>query len=289
MRRRLGGPASKVEPSRAQAEELEDLEDSSKSLKPVIRTWQRGLVQMGFVGAMRFATVVLGLVSLKNIAASFTETIKASAPFFTVVIAYFMLGERTPLRVVVSLAPVALGLIMVSYTELSFNIIGFSAAVATNVIECVQNVFSKNLLAQDYTASQLQFYTSLTALVLQAPIFLYSFELEEKSSASVSANSTGVDSGPAEFELTHSTAALLWIDGVLYHLQSVVAYVVMSYLSPVTVSVVNTLKRALLIWISVLVFGNQVTLGAGMGTVVCLLGALWYNFARQQQNQPNSK
>eukprot|EP00434_Breviolum_minutum_P026882 symbB.v1.2.023763.t1/scaffold2144.1/size88043/3 len=44
---------------------------------------------------------------------------------------------------------------------------------------------------------------------------------------------------------------LLWIDGVLYHVQSVIAYVVMSYLSPVTVSVVNTLKRALIICISI--------------------------------------
>merc|ERR1719469_1090604 len=136
---------------------------------------------MSFVGMMRFATVVLGLVSLNNVAASFTETIKASAPFFTVVIAFLMLGERTSGKVLLSLLPVAAGLVMVSYTELSFNIIGFSAAVATNVIECVQNVFSKRLLAREYSASQLQFYTSLTALVLQAPIFVYSLDFSKPS------------------------------------------------------------------------------------------------------------
>merc|ERR1711879_553977 len=83
------------------------------------------------------------------------------------------------------------------------------------------------------------------------------------------------------FILDSRTLLLLWVDGVLYHLQSVVAYVVMSYLSPVTVSVVNTLKRALLIWISVLVFGNRVTPMAKLGTVICLVGALSYNIARQ--------
>lgn len=258
--------------------------------KAVVSTWQRSFAQIGFVGAMRFATVILGLVSLKNIAASFTETIKASAPFFTVVIAFLMLGERTSLKVVASLMPVALGLVMVSYTELSFNIIGFSAAVATNVIECVQNVFSKRLLAREYSASQLQFYTSLTALVLQAPIFVYSYKYSAGQSAVAGedsgANATALDAvAPPEFEWTRGTIALLWIDGVLYHLQSVVAYVVMSYLSPVTVSVVNTLKRALIIGISVLVFQNKVTPGAAMGTGLCLLGALWYNFARQQQTQ----
>jgi solute carrier family 35 protein E2 len=37
------------------------------------------------VGAMRFATVILGLVGLKYVPISFVETVKSSAPFFTVV------------------------------------------------------------------------------------------------------------------------------------------------------------------------------------------------------------
>ena len=45
------------------------------------------LACMSLVGLMRVATVMLGLVSLKYVAVSFTETIKASAPFFTVVFA----------------------------------------------------------------------------------------------------------------------------------------------------------------------------------------------------------
>jgi len=266
--------------------------------------WQQSLAQMSIVGAMRFATVVLGLVSLKYVAASFTETIKASAPFFTVIVAYLMLGETSSLAVISSLVPVAGGLVLVSYTELSFNIIGFGAAISTNIIECVQNVFSKRLLTRDYTPVQLQFYTSLTALVLQAPMFFLSHEdslfsqikaaetnttgmvwLANGSMATLSTVSVVGDESvvnPWTASLSHKHLALLWIDGVLYHLQSVAAYVVMSHLSPVTVSVVNTVKRALLIWISVWVFGNQITPLAGLGTAICLSGALCYNFARQQ-------
>lgn len=273
-----------------------DLEDRPPASKVALtKRWRKSLLQMGLVGAMRFATVVLGLVSLKHIAASFTETIKASAPFFTVVIAYLMLGERTSLQVVASLVPVAGGLIMVSFTELSFEWIGFSAAVATNVIECVQNVFSKRLLARDYSPQQLQFYTSLTALVLQAPIFVWNAvdspptpsrgfshgDLQLQGSRQPILSGGAPSFEPPTFVLDRSTLALLWIDGVLYHLQSVVAYVVMSHLSPVTVSVVNTLKRAILIWISVLVFGNQVTNMSKLGTLICLLGALCYNYLRQ--------
>lgn len=43
----------------------------------------------------RFTTVVLGLVSLKNVAVSFAETVKSSAPIFTVIMSRLILGEYT--------------------------------------------------------------------------------------------------------------------------------------------------------------------------------------------------
>lgn len=41
----------------------------------------------------RFLTVVLGLVALNYVAVSFTETIKSSAPLFTVLISRCLLGN----------------------------------------------------------------------------------------------------------------------------------------------------------------------------------------------------
>lgn len=43
----------------------------------------------------RFTTVVLGLISLKNVAVSFAETVKSSAPLFTVIMSRLILGEYT--------------------------------------------------------------------------------------------------------------------------------------------------------------------------------------------------
>ncbi len=45
------------------------------------------------VGGLRFTTVLLGLVALQYVAVSFTETVKSSAPAFTVVISRILLGE----------------------------------------------------------------------------------------------------------------------------------------------------------------------------------------------------
>ena len=45
----------------------------------------------------------------------------------------------------------------------------------------------------------------------------------------------------------------------------------------------NTLKRALLIWFSVVIFGNPVTLLSAVGTATVLLGVLCYNRAQQSE------
>ena len=41
----------------------------------------------------RFTTLVLGLTSLNYVAVSFIETIKSSAPIFTVIIAAIFIGK----------------------------------------------------------------------------------------------------------------------------------------------------------------------------------------------------
>ena len=57
---------------------------------------------------------------------SFTETVKSSAPIFTVLITRVVIGETTSLIVNLSLIPIMGGLALASMTELSFHILGFA-------------------------------------------------------------------------------------------------------------------------------------------------------------------
>lgn len=64
-----------------------------------IRKWRFlrfiALLTLSSIPPARFITVVLGLVSLKNVAVSFAETVKSSAPIFTVIMSRLILGEYT--------------------------------------------------------------------------------------------------------------------------------------------------------------------------------------------------
>ncbi|XP_059490914.1 solute carrier family 35 member E2B-like [Neocloeon triangulifer] len=220
---------------------------------------------MLLVGCTRFMTVILGLVALNYVAVSFTETIKSSAPMFTVIISRFLLGEKTGLYVNLSLIPVMTGLALCSANELSFNMKGFIAAMATNLTECLQNVYSKMLISGDqfkYTPAELQFYTSMASVVVQIPASLLF-----------------VDIDIVTHETDHTLLSLFLLNGLFFHFQSITAYVLMDYISPVTHSVANTAKRAFLIWLSVILFGNPVTVLSGLGTCTVMVGVLLYNRA----------
>ncbi|KAJ8257610.1 hypothetical protein GJAV_G00187660 [Gymnothorax javanicus] len=224
------------------------------------------LMIMLFVGLMRFSTVVLGLVSLKNVAVSFAETVKSSAPLFTVIMSRLILGEYTGLWVNLSLFPIMAGLALCTATEISFNVLGFSAALSTNIMDCLQNV-----LLFLHNPPELQFFTSAAATVMLIPawIFMLDLPLIGKSGRS--------------FHINQDVMVLLLFAGVLFHLQSVTAYALMGRISPVTFSVASTVKHALSIWLSVIVFGNRITLLSAMGTVLVIIGVMLYNKARRSQ------
>jgi solute carrier family 35 protein E2 len=175
---------------------------------------------MVLVGLMRFGAVMLGLLALSLLAVSFTETVKSSAPFVTVVFSFIILGERTRCIETLALLPIVVGLALCSFTEASFNVLGFSAAMATNCVDVMQNVYSKKLMKY-YTATELQFYATCSALVIQIPFWFYQNGI----------SGLGV---PPMF-----TIGYLFVDGLFFYLQSITAYGVVALVSPVTMSVVS--------------------------------------------------
>lgn len=222
---------------------------------------------MAFVGLTRFLVVFLSLLSLEYVAVSFTETVKSSAPIFTVLMSWLLLGERNGVKVIFSLIPIVLGLCMCSHYEASYNFIGFVAAMATNLTECLQFVLSKKTLSGDInktTPAEFQFYSCLMSLLVQTPICLYFMDYRQAY------NNTTLLSG-----------VWMLLNGLMYHYQTMTAWVLMEYVSSVTHSVCNTVKRAIAIWLSVWFYGNPVSLLGGLGTVLVTIGVLLYNRAKQ--------
>ncbi|KFM78947.1 Solute carrier family 35 member E2, partial [Stegodyphus mimosarum] len=222
---------------------------------------------MLLVGSLRFSTLILGLIALWFVPVSFAETVKSSAPVFTVFLAWLLMGEKTSWLVCLSLIPVMGGLALCSANELSFNAAGFVAAMATNLSECLQNVSSKKLISNEkhcYSPPELQFYTSMASVCVQIPTLILMMDISQFHA-----------------NVSSKMVTLLVLNGISFHCQSITEYTLLGYISPVTHSVANTVKRALLIWLSVITFGNKVTFLGGLGTTIVIFGVFGYNKAKQ--------
>jgi solute carrier family 35, member E1 len=88
-------------------------------------------------------------MSLGMVAVSFTHTIKAMEPIFSVVLSVLFLGDTPHPLVLLTLLPIIGGVIGASVTEASFNWPGFLSAMGSNVTFQSRNVFSKKFMTPD--------------------------------------------------------------------------------------------------------------------------------------------
>ena len=104
----------------------------------------------------------------------------------------------------------------------------------------IQNVLSKKILSFQnvtYNPGEIQFHTGIASIIAQIPTFL------------LFATWKGYE------DMTNIQMFLSYlVNGICFHFQTISGIALMEAISPVTHSVVNTLKRAVLIWVSVIIF-----------------------------------
>lgn len=208
-------------------------------------------------------------MSLGKVAVSFTHTIKAMEPFFSVLFSALFLGQAPSILILGSLVPVVGGVVLASMTEVSFNWIGFWSAMASNVTNQSRNVFSKKLLAdKEETLDDINLFSIMTVMsfLLSVPLMLYVDGIKFSPSY---LQSTGVNLQ----ELCLKAA----IAGTCFHFYQQVSYSLLARISPVTHSVANSVKRVVVIVSSVIFFRTPISPINAFGTALALVGVFLYS------------
>ncbi|KMT10604.1 hypothetical protein BVRB_5g117240 [Beta vulgaris subsp. vulgaris] len=257
----------------------------------VIFMWMFNLYKKPKVSAGQLAAIVpLAMVhtlgnlftnmSLGKVAVSFTHTIKAMEPFFSVILSAAFLGETPTPWVVLSLLPIVGGVALASVTEASFNWAGFWSAMASNVTNQSRNVLSKKVMVKkEESMDNITLFSIITVMsfILLAPAAVFM---------------EGVKFTPTYLEAAGVNVQQLYTRSLLaalcFHAYQQVSYMILQRVSPVTHSVGNCVKRVVVITSSVLFFKTPVSLINALGTGVALAGVFLYSRVKRIKAKPKA-
>ncbi|XP_077221411.1 triose phosphate/phosphate translocator, non-green plastid, chloroplastic-like [Tasmannia lanceolata] len=208
-------------------------------------------------------------MSLGKVAVSFTHTIKAMEPFFSVLFSAMFLGEIPSPWVVSSLVPIVGGVVLASFTETSFNWAGFSSAMASNVTNQSRNVLSKKLMiSKGESLDNINLFSVITIMsfFLLAPVAFFVDGIKVTPSYLQSA---GLN--------VNEVYMRSLIAGLCFHAYQQFSYMILGKVSPVTHSVGNCVKRVVVIVTSILFFRTPVSPINSIGTGIALAGVFLYS------------
>ncbi|OIW15398.1 hypothetical protein TanjilG_15781 [Lupinus angustifolius] len=219
-------------------------------------------------------------MSLGKVAVSFTHTIKAMEPFFSVILSAMFMGERPTPWVVGSLVPIVGGVALASITEASFNWAGFWSAMASNVTNQSRNVLSKKVMVKKED--------SMDNITLFSIITVMSFFLLAPAAVFLE----GVKFTPAYLESAGLNVRQVYIRSLLaalcFHAYQQVSYMILQRVSPVTHSVGNCVKRVVVIVSSVIFFKTAVSPVNAFGTAIALTGVFLYSRVKRIKSKPKT-
>ncbi|KAI0451885.1 triose-phosphate transporter [Xylaria acuta] len=226
-----------------------------------------------------------------KIPVSMVHTVKGLSPLFTVFAYRYFFDIRYSRATYYSLIPLTLGVTLACSSNHTFKgeIVGILYALAATVIFVTQNIFSKRLFNEAAKAEaegeeaksrkldklNLLCYSSGLAFLLTSPIWFWG-EGVGLIRDFVQDGSLDLSAKPNTFDHGRLTLEFLF-NGTFHFGQNILAFVLLSLVSPVTYSVASLIKRVWVIVVAILWFGNPTTPVQAVGIALTFLGLYLYD------------
>jgi len=232
---------------------------------------------------------LLSSYATSKIPVSLVHTIKGMSPLFTVLAYRMVFRIRYKRATYLSLIPLTVGVMLACSTDFSTNFWGISAAFVATLVFVSQNIFSKKLFTESARAEvdgqshhsrkldklNLLCYCSVGAFMLSAPVWIYTEGVEllrdlwSDGSLSLSPKKGALDHGALVLEFV--------FNGFFHFVQNIMAFVLLSMLSPVSYSVASLIKRVWVIVLAVIWFRSSTTSIQLIGIALTCVGLYLYD------------
>jgi solute carrier family 35, member E1 len=232
---------------------------------------------------------ILNSEAMSKIPVSLVHTIKGLSPLMTVFAYRTFYDHRYPLSIYLSLIPLTVGVVMACSASFKGNFTGLLYAFGSAILFVTQNIVSKKIFNEAAKAEadgtpagrrkpdklNLLCYSSAIALILTFPIWLWS---EGTDLMRDYLHDGSIDLRDRPGALDHGRLTLEFLFNGTFHFgQSLVAFVLLGMVSPVTYSVASLIKRVAVIIFAIVWFHNPMTRIQGAGFILTFLGLYLYD------------
>jgi hypothetical protein len=190
-----------------------------------------------------------------------------------------------------TLIPICLGVILIVYDNFTLNLTGILSAFAANIASSLRIVFYKTKLKDSSSLSissskllQISPYTTylnvgFVSFCVYAPAYLLKSLVVNFSISSYSWTNDEISSQAVQlYEYLIVGASFTFICNLFMLL-------VLANVSPVSLSIINILKRVFIVFSSMIVFSTRVTFVQWTGMVLVNLGAYAYSVLKAKANK----
>ncbi|XP_067938697.1 solute carrier family 35 member E1-like isoform X2 [Watersipora subatra] len=194
-------------------------------------------------------------------------------PMFTIILSRIFMNETQTFPVYLSILPIIAGVCVATATELSFDLAGLvSALIATLGFSCL-NIFTKKAL-RDTGIHHLRMLLIISKItfIMFIPVWLF-IDLRNILS----------DDNVMKGDKVIRCIVLLIADAFANFTINVVAFTLLSLVTPLSYAVANATKRIVIISSSLILLRNPVTTANVGGMLLAVLGVLMYNKAKYDQ------
>jgi len=243
------------------------------------------------LAAFQIGGHLLSSTATSKIPVSLVHTIKGLSPLFTVFAYRVVFDIRYPTATYLSLIPLTLGVMLACSGNRSFGgqFLGIIDALLATVIFVTQNIFSKRLFNEAQRAEaeglgaksrkldklNMLCYSSGLAFLITGPIWLWSEGLGLLGDFLYD-GSVDLAEGPGSFD--HGRLFVEFVfNGTFHFAQNILAFVLLSLVSPVTYSVASLIKRVFVIVIAILWFRSPTTKIQAAGIALTFFGLYLYD------------
>ncbi|KAF2878200.1 triose-phosphate transporter family-domain-containing protein [Massariosphaeria phaeospora] len=228
--------------------------------------------------------------AMSRIPVSLVHTIKGLSPLMTVLAYRIFFRIEYSIPTYLSLIPLTLGVVMACSADFNANFMGLLMAFTSAILFVTQNIVSKQIF-NDAAASEkdglppskfskpdklnLLYYSSGLAFLLTLPLWVWS---EGLTLLSDFLNDASIDLSDRPGAYDHGRLFLEFVFNGTFHFgQNMVAFMLLSMVSPVTYSVASLIKRVFVIVFAIVWFGKPMTKLQAFGFCLTFAGLYLYD------------